>query len=309
MLSHPSKYYIYYLFSERRLDVGAIVQLLGDSGLPVPQTEKQLGYFVQVLLRERKKMRIPAGFNPTQRPLNKQTQRFMKDWRIKGMWLHDPMVDRALDILVGEPLLRRFLEILLLGPLGRSYIAARARQHFELSERELNTGVVRHFEHYFWNRSQLNIQEWKDIIFNWIPGRNDEMLAALTAPHDQVGAAVSLNAAGMQNSLSSVTIYQTARDQMFRLMMEHCLQDRPSLARTQAAGMALQAVTHAEEQLDRHRGGGAELLQELQRIDTVYDNRPLTTVNELPLTPRALPTGEVASPEPALSEETEKEAS
>lgn len=307
MLRHPSKYYIYYLFSERRLDVGGIVQLLGDVSLPVPQTDKALGKFVQILLAERKKMRVPAGFDPLQKPLNPATEKFLEQWRIKGMWAKDEMVDAALDVLVTEPMLRHFIETLLLGPLGRNYIADRARHYFSLDETKMNTGIVRLYEHYFWNRAVLNKREWKDIIFNWLPGRNDELLTALTASHDQVGASISLMAAGVPNSINSVAMYQSSRDQLYRMFMEHSLQDRPSLARTQAACMAIQGVTHAEEQLDRHRGGGAELMTELERIETVYDKRRLTTIDELPLTPKALPPGEAEAPEPALSAENEKD--
>lgn len=170
----------------------------------------------------------------------------------------------------------------------------------------MNTAIVRLYEHYFWNHAALNKKEWRDIAFHWLPGRNDDLLTAINATHDQVGAAMSLLAAGVPNSVKPVAMYQAGRDMLFRMFMEHSLQDRPSLARTQAACMAIQGVTHAEEQLDRHRGGGAELIHELQRIETQYDHSDLTTVNELPLVPKALPPGERLQ-EPALSDEAEKE--
>jgi hypothetical protein len=134
-----------------------------------------------------------------------------------------------------------------------------------------------------------------------MPGKNADYMMALTATNDAAGAAITLMAAGAPGSLSNVVVFQAMRDNFFRMFMEHSLQDRPSLARTQGAYFAYQGVRDSEEQLDKFRGASAELLDELHKIETIYDRRKLTTVNELPLTPQALPAS-TSKPETADKE-------
>ena len=107
----------------------------------------------------------------------------------------------------------------------------------------------------------------------------------------QAGAALTVSAAdrGGSQSLNSVTMYSAIRDQGFRMFMAHALNDAPGLHRTQGALFALNIITQAEEELDKRRGGSAELLEELHKIETVYDHSELVTVADLHSVRASLP--------------------
>jgi hypothetical protein len=288
LLSHPSRHYIYYLFSKRTLDVPAIVAHLGELRLPVPQNDVMLHSFVKTLLKKRKEMHFPVGYNPLEP--NEETRAFLKRWKIEGMWSCDEFVGRASDLLF-ETQIRRMIETLVLGPLSVHDIAKQVQRRFGLNEAGMNTRVVRSYMHYYWDDTALSPDEWKVFTQAWIPGANNDFLLALNAPRTPAGAALAITAAdrGGGQALTSVLMYSTARDQGFKMFMEHALHERPSLSRTQAAMYALQIVTQAEEALDKRRGGSAELLEELYKIETIHDHRKMTTVHELPQTRKSLP--------------------
>jgi hypothetical protein len=308
VLRHPSKRYIYYLFSRRTMDVATIVQHLGDLQLPVPQKKDTFDQFVLNLLAERKRMRFPAGFNPAAPTLNPQTEAFLDRWKIRGMWAQDTFVGKAADLLF-EPAMRRMVETLCLGPLAVPDIAKRVRDRFGLDQRAMNTRVVREFMHYYWDDTALSPEEWRSFVFGWIPGYNNDYLTALGAPRSAAGAALTVSTAdrGGGASLNPVIMYAAIRDQGFRMFMEHVLHDKPGLTRTQGAMFALQIVTSAEEELDKRRGGSAELIEELHKIETIYDEKKLTSVHDLPQIRKALPSQTVIDAEHEVVEEKKKE--
>ncbi len=288
MLRHPSRHYIYYLFSKQTMDIATIVQHLGDMRLPVPQKTNELDEFIRSLRHARQNMRFPARFNPL--APDEDTTTFLERWKISGMWQKDPFVGQASDIL-NEPRMRRMIECLILGPLSVVDIATRVRRRFGLSETAMNPKVVRSFMHYYWDDTALSEEEWKWFAYSWIPGFNDDFLAAVSAPRNPAGAAMAINVAdrGGGQSLNPVVMYAAMRDQGFKMFMEHSLHDKPGLTRTQGAMFALQIVMQAEEELSKHRGGSAELLEELHKIETVYDTRKIATVEDLPSVRASLP--------------------
>lgn len=288
MLVHPSRHYIYYLFSKRALDVPTIVQRLVDLWLPVPTDEKKMAQFTNMLLAARQKMHFPAGYNPLDS--NEGTEAFLRRWKIEGMWRHDPFVARAGDVLLAPPI-RRMVEVLLLGPLSLADIARQVRERFALPQDVMNTRVISSFMHYYWDYGALNHEQWTDCLFYWMPGYNNDLLTALKAPRSPAGAALAIAAAdrGGAQSLNPVAMYSAIRDQGFQMFMEHALNEKPSLLRTQGAMFALNIITQAEEQLDKRRGTTAELLEHLHKIETVYDNKKLRSVNDLPTIRESLP--------------------
>ena len=78
---------------------------------------------------------------------------------------------------------------------------------------------------------------------------------------------------------------------MFRYVRDCCFMEFIKVAATKYPGMgkstAMQqlvaSLISAQEQVDMRRGGSAELLDELRRMETRYDSRRLTTAEELPL--------------------------
>jgi hypothetical protein len=307
MINHPSRYYIYYLFSKRSMDAPTIIQCLADLRLPVPQDEKELERFIKELLEARRKMKIPARFKPLERPFNEETRDFLKKWRIEGMWTNDQFVARASDIL-NEPPIRRMVETLILGPLNVRDIAYRVRTRFGLPERVINTRVIHQYMHYYWNDGLLDTEQWKTLVFRWMPGRNNDLMTALMSPRSAAGAAMTISAAdrGGGQSVNSVVMYSAIRDQGFRMFMDHCLHDKPGINRTQGAMFALNIITAAEEELDKRRGGSAELIEELHKIQTVYDDSKLKTVHELPQVRDSLPAVIDAEGEDVTEEEADE---
>lgn len=311
MLRHPSRHYIYYLFSRRAFDVATIIAKLEDLRLPVPYQgsdgEESLKKFASALLSERERMEFPPNYSPLR--LNDETRAFLKSWRIYDIWAGAEHVKRALDLL-DEPQPRRMVEVLLLGPLSIPDIAYRVRRRFGLPEERMNTQVVRSYMHYFWDYGALTPVEWKELTFKGMTGFNHDYRLALDAPRTPAGAGLAIAAAdrGGGASLSPVEMYTTIRDSGFRMFMEHVINGKPGdMFRTQGAMHALSIVTQAEVELDKHRGGSAELLEELNKIETVYDTERIRSAKELPSVRESLPSvidveGEVLEEEEAHDE-------
>lgn len=291
MLRHPSRHYIYYLMSKRNRGVADIVAHLGDLMLPMPQKEDALKILVANLVKERDLVAIPPDFDPTAKKRSSNTEEFLARWRINDMWSGHPDVGRAIDLLEIVQV-RRMLETLLLGPLSMGSIAQHVRQRFGLSSDEMNTGIVRAYSHYFWDYTALSTSEWRTVVIEWCPGTSDDYMMALLAPRTPGGAHLAVAAADRGgNSLDTVTQYATARDYSFRMFMQYALMGKPGLSTAQSAMLAFNMMRGAEEELDKRRGGGAELLEELKKIEAQHDLEKTKTVHELPVEPLALHTG------------------
>lgn len=293
MLKHPSRHYIHYLLSKRTLNTEQIIDHLDDLSLPLPRKAEELVNFTATVIRLRNKMLFPPGFDPKKTPMEEGTRRFLSKYGISDIWVDDPFVGAATDILF-EPMIRRVLQALLLGPLTPAAISSRIANRFGLPEHAMNVRVVKAYSHYYWDTSSLSIPEWRRLVTAWmgVDGDdpkdtlelNSDYLAALNAPRSAAGAALVLALTDRSaDSLSSVAMYTAIRDQGFNMFMGHALlSTRPSLQRTQAAFMAFQMVRGADEELTRHRGSTSELIDEFRRIETTYDSTKIDTVRDLP---------------------------
>lgn len=290
MLRHPARHYIYYLFSKRGMTTSDVVTHLDDLRMPLPQLDTELVKFIRRMVRARQEMEIPPGFDPLAEQMNPQTISFLNHWQIGDMWRKDPFVGLAIDIL-SEPVVRRMIEALLLGPISPTAIANRVKNRFGFDESVMNVRVINAYAHYFWNISALSAAEWRTLITRWLPDENNnDYLGALGSPRSPAGAALTLALVDRSaESLSPVVQYSAFRDHGFSLFMEHALlQTRPSLQRTQGAFMAFNMVKMADEELTKHRGGSADLLEEFRKIQTLYDPSRMTSVKELPALPAAV---------------------
>lgn len=271
------------------MDSVTLLRHVGSLGLPLPQKEKEFDRFVDYLKKARALMTFPPGFNPGAEQMNKETISFLKKWKIYDLWVRDPYAMRAVELLE-EPQARRMLDVLLLGPLNISSIAKRLKDRFGFPDEVANPQVVRAYNHYFWNVHALSINEWRQLIYDWLPGRNSDLLMALYSPRDAAGVSMSIAAADNHfEALREVDMYKAMRDHGFRLFMEHALLDKGGFARTQGALLAFQVVKMAGEELDKRRGGSAELLDEMKRFETLYDTKRPTTIKELPTVRAVLP--------------------
>lgn len=291
MIVHPSRHYIYYLMSRRTMSTVDIIEHLKSMDLPVPRKEDEFNTFVDSLTATRKKMAVPSDFDPEQTPVNSSTSRFLKKWKIYDLSVRDPQCLRMMDLATNDFRLRQFLETLLLGPLQLHDVAARAQSYFGLSDRELNVGVVRAFSHYMWDYGGLSDEQWLGILYHGYNLPRYNLIQTLVGPRDSAGAALSLANAGVEGSLASNAMYATARQGFFKMMMGHFTQNKVSVDNTQGAFMALQGLMNAEDRLDRHRGASAELLDELNRIETIYDKKKVPSIRDVPSLKYALPPG------------------
>ena len=285
MFQHPSRHYIHYLWSKRGMNAEMIVQHLDELDLPLPQDLQELLRFTETMIESRKRMLIPPDFDPTAELLNKATIEFLTTWRIHDMWKQSEFVSRAVDVLF-EPQIRRMIEAFLLGPIPHRAIAARVANRFGLSEKIMNVQVVKSYAHYFWDPQALSVPMWKRVIAKWMPPDcdNGDLLMAVSAPRGPVGAAMVLALADRgTESLKSGIMYAAMRDYGFAAFMKHALLTaRPSLSHTQAMMGAFLVVKQANEELVKERGGSADLLDELKRIQTTYDSSKVTSVQDLP---------------------------
>lgn len=284
MLHHPARHYIYYLFSKRGMKTSEVITHLDDLRMPLPQLDVEMVKFTRNLISERNSMNFPPGFNPRDDKMNADTIAFLGYWQIGDIWRDDPFVKLAIDVL-NEPIVRRMVEALLLGPISPASVAARIRDRFGFDESVMNVRVIRAFSHYFWDVTALSPAGWKTLIAKWLPDvNNNDYLAALNAPRSPAGAALTLALVDRSaESLNPVVHYSAMRDHAFSLFMEHVLlQSKPGLQRTQGAFMAFQMVKMADEELTKHRGGSADLLEEFRKIQTVYDHSRVASVKELP---------------------------
>lgn len=299
-LRHPARHYIHYLLSRRTLSVKDLLQHLGDLNIPLPQERTAFNDLAGDLLRLQKEMKIPAGFDPTVENPNAATVAFLKNWKIGAMWRRDPFVDHATDALL-EPHIRRGIEVMLLGPLSHQAIAQRITTRWGLSQDVMNVRVIREFSHYYWLYDSMNTMEWRNFFFTHYPkGDHSDVMMALQAPRTGAGAALTLAVSDRgADSLSTADVYNAMRNNAFVMFMQHATMEKPSLARTQGAFFALQAFRSAEEELDKTRGASAELLEELRKMETVYDRGRVLTIREVPVLRPLLPSGPVEEKEPS----------
>lgn len=300
LLHHPARHYIHYLLSRRTLSIRNLLEHLGDLNFPLPQERAGIEDLVGDLQRLQKDMKIPAGFNPTDPNPNPATAAFFERWKVGAMWRRDPFVKHATDALM-EPHIRRSLEVMLLGPLNVAAIANRLVDRWSMSPDVMNARVIREFSHYYWLYSSMNVSQWRNFFFTHYPkGDHSDLLMALNAPRTGAGAALTLAVSDRgADSLSSADAYNAFRNTAFVMYMQHATMERPSLARTQGAFFALQTFRMAEEELDKTRGASAELLEELRKMETVYDRGRVLTIREVPVLRPLLPTGAMEEKEPS----------
>jgi hypothetical protein len=278
-IKHPARHYIYYLLSKRIYDTKGAIKALSELGLPVPDQELDgynFGEFARDILRTRATMTFPANFNPRARPLTPETLLWLKAWKVKDIWSGVPSVQGALNLL-SEPHVRHQLELLLLGPLTHAAIAKRIGDRFELPFEAMNPSVVRAYSHYFWDVTALNPSQWRKFLNVHYASTQSEFVAALSAPRSAAGAAFVIAVADKDPQLLSATArYEAASSMAFGMMMHHALANDSSTGHTYAALAALNMMRMADEELERHRGGSTELLEELTRLRTLYDqSQPL----------------------------------
>lgn len=282
MIRHPARNYIHYWLSKKKT-VGQILVGLEDLSMPLPTSERELERFARSIVETKDLMLFPRGFDPFAEEWNQQTADFLARWRISDVWRKDPFISSALDVL-DEPNIRRMIEAMLLGPISPMSIAHRVRTRFGFDEQVINVRVIKSYAHYFWDVASMNQGQWRDVLFTWMPDTYiADYLGALTAPRSHAGAALTLALVDRSaESLDPVSQYTAFRDHGFSMFMEHALMAKPNLQRTQAALYAFQLVRMADEELTKHRGGSADLLEEFKRIETMYDAAQIRTAKDLP---------------------------
>lgn len=282
-ISHPARHYIYYRLSTRSHTVKSIFTDLGSMGIVLPQDAEQFEELCVSVHDFVRWWKIPSSFRPDGKPFDSATVKFMRQWGIHGMWAKNEDVVAA-EALLYEGHVRYALEVMLLGPLAPSTIAARIRERFSLSEKAVNTAVVRAFAHYFWDTSVWSPHQWSRAVFDWMPkGDKTPMLMALRAPKTPAGAAMVLAAAdGDLETLEPGEMFQIIQHYGWRMFMQHATTELPSFPRTQAALAAFQITSQAAEAAERYRGGSKEIVAAIARIGVRHSNEVMPTVYDVP---------------------------
>jgi hypothetical protein len=282
-ISYPARHFIYYRISQRKDPLDKIIEDLGQKDLPLPQDLMVFQDFVKKVRAFKDQLEIPSAFDPTAKVLNATTVAFLKKWGIQGIWLRDPDVLRAEDYLYEGPI-RMALEVMLLGPIAPSTIAERIRQRFGLSEKVMNTAVVRAYAHYFWDTRCWTPSQWATAIFEWMPkGDKTSFLMALRAPRTPTGAAMVLGMADNDiETMDPAAMFDVMRHFGMRMFMQHATTELSSFARTQGALAAFQIAQQAADAVDRFRGGNNELLAAIGRVSVRQVGQTYPTIYDLP---------------------------
>ncbi len=300
-LRHPAQHYIYYLLSRRNTKVKGIIEHLSELQIPLPQDKDALVRFVQRILAVQKGMQIPPGFDPTAEVPNAQTAAFFSHWKIGSIWRRDPFVNRAADVLF-EPHIRRGIEVMLLGPLSPANIARRTCTRWAMPESALNPRVIKEYGHYYWNYNSMNQSQWKSFLVEHFPKYTDntDYALALTVPRTKEGALLALSMSDRgADAMTDTEMYTMMRNSTAVMFMQHALLERPSIQRSQSVLSAITSFKLATEELDKHRGASAELLDELRKMEPIYDRGMVATLHDLPVRRPELPAHTTKEEEPA----------
>lgn len=280
-LEHPARYYIFWLFAQRRYLAKDVLAQLVRLDMPVPRDAKDFDAFQEQLLKVQQEMSFPPGFDPGN-IMHIPTAEWLREHRVYDVAAREPNVTFAFDVL-DQPSVRRELEIMLLGPLKFEDIAKRLVSHHGLDPHVMNASTVKYYSHYFWNNEALSMQKWPAML-QAMPFSED-YFSVFLAPKSQVGAAMSVYIAtrGGSGVPKEQTMFRYVRDTCFMEFIKVSAMRYPGMQKTVAMQGLVNALISAQEQVDMRRGGSAELLDELRRLETKYDERQLTTVEELPL--------------------------
>lgn len=281
MINHPARHYIYYLLSTRRYTTTELLEHLQFHDLPLPPDRRGIVELTRRVLKVGKDMTPPSVFNPTSKLPNEDTLRFVTRWGIRDAWSKNKYYARAFECMKDHPV-RRFLQVCLIGPMRLEDISKYARMHFDMSEDDMNLGVVRMFAHYFWNMGAIHREHLFTIISRWM-GNPAEYRQAYSAPPTAGGVVLTLRAAGVPGDLPEVVVYEAIKDAMLVKTLLHITTPNAKLGDTQAALLALQGSVVAGERVTLAQGASSELMKHLDAISTRYDTRPNATLKELPI--------------------------
>lgn len=280
-LEHPARYYIFFLFAQRRYKANDVLAQLIRQNMPVPRDKKELDAFIESLEQTHKEMIFPAGFSPTNMK-HVASAMWMREHRIYDMAAREPHVTYAIDIL-DQPSIRRELEIMLLGPLAFEDIARRLVLLHGLDSEVMNVATVRYYAHYFWNIETVSMQRWPALL-NSIPESQD-YYAVFQAPKSQVGAAMSVFVAtkGGSGVPKEQVMFRYARDTLFMEFIKVSATRFPGMQKSMSMQALVNSLIATQEQVDMRRGGSAELIDEMRRLETRFDDKKMTHAEELPL--------------------------
>jgi len=283
-IEHPARFYIKYLFSQRRYRAHEIVGLLAKQNMPVPQEAALAGLFEESLIRAQASLVFPPGYDPTNFKKHRPTAEWLNKHRIYDMWAQEPGVVYATDIL-DMPSVRRTLEILLLGPLAIGDIAKRMCDVHGLDPVVMNVSTVRYFAHYYWNTECVPSTKMPEVLRSMQGKESEDYFAVYNAPRSQVGASMSVYIAtrGGSGVPQEAEMFKYIRDCSFMEYIKTVATRYPGMGKASAMQSLVAIITSSQEQVDMRRGGTAELMDHLRRMETRYDERKLTTASDLPL--------------------------
>lgn len=281
MIIHPSKHYIYYLISRGGCTPEKVVERLSTLGLPFPPNDpKELQSFSDSVVRAKKALILPPSFRPKDKS-HEPSQEYLRKWGIGDAWANDKFM-RAARKLLEKPAPRRMLFALLLSPLSEKGVAQRVRSRFGFTEKEVNPRVVRLFSHYFWNYNALDRDQWATIIARWMPGRSDDLMTVLRLPRTKGGVAMALSVADQTGagSTPATVMYDTIREAAFQMFMSHAVA-KPHHMNTLGALQALEMIIKADAELEKHRGGASDLMEEIANIRLIYQGKDPKDASDL----------------------------
>lgn len=282
---HPSHRYITFLCSQARHTAQDILALLVQKGLPVPRDVQGEDYqeLLALVQQEQRAARRPPHFNlQPGGEGEEESVAYLRDLGVLGAWRKERFVQLAFNVLERPPL-NRMLQVLLLSPLDEASIAKRCTARFTLPPSEMNSRVVRSYGYYFWDTEALDNARWNAMLSTWFSKPANDMRTALNAPRTDVGAALALAVVnnGSIGSMPEVGMYRYMRDTAFMEYTAHAAGMHMGQGKATSLLQLTQAIILSQEQLDARRGGSAELLDELRKIEAEHDQESVSSLADL----------------------------
>lgn len=280
-IEHPARHYILYLLSRRQYRVREILVQLIQQNFPMPTLEHELLSLNRQIHAVQESLVFPANYDPTNLK-HGPTVKWLQRHRILDMWAMGPDMVLSFDIL-DSPSLRREVEIMLLGPLKYSDIAKRLADLHGYDVATMNASTIRNYTHYFWDVESMSAQKWPEFLYGM--QASGDYLSVYSAPRSSVGASLSLYVAtrGGSGIPKEQIMFRHVRDCCFMEFIKVSATRYPGMQKSAAMQGLVASLIQSQEQVDMRRGGSSEMLDELRRMENRYDERKLTSAEELPL--------------------------
>lgn len=267
----PAEYFTRYLISQQDHSPEVIFNLLEDIGLHNtlfdPVNEES------IIRLSRSMGEPPEPWEPTK---SDECKEYLRRNGIYDLWFPNAGVQEAYRIL-NKPQLRSDVEQLILSPMRVEEIIQRMVRHRGIT---LTVEGINAFEHYFWNKGLLSMQEWVRYL-DCRPAYY-ERATALTASPDMAHVLVPWisGMAGPPATLNTGTVSKRIRDVAFMKVLE--IEKSPAtLAHSKMMKNYMDVIKIAESELRQSDVALKDVLQAFDKFRLRRDDTEIPSIDQV----------------------------